>query len=167
MQSYRELGDRAGAVGASVRFGRTLMEGGEVPRATEVLESAVTEAEEIGDEPILAEALAHLARARMRSGRADAAVELADRSLAIAERLNLEPIVAEAFINKSAGLGILGRRRESTVLARAALELAQEARPRVVRDARAEQPRLVALRRRAGRGLADALRGTRARETDR
>ena len=61
----------------------------------------------------------------MRSGNCEAAVELADRSLAIAERLNLEPIVAEAFINKSAGLGILGRRRESTVLARAALALAQ------------------------------------------
>ena len=126
VQSYRALGDRAGAVAASVRFGRTLMEGGEVPRATEVLDSAVMEAEEVGDEAILAEALAHLARARMRSGRPDAAVELGDRSLAIAERLNLEPIVAEAFINKSAGLGILGRRRESTVLARAALELAQK-----------------------------------------
>ena len=97
-----------------------------MPRATEVLEAALTEAEEVGDEPVLAEALAHLARARMRSGRPDAAVEMGDRSLAIAERLNLEPIVAEAFINKSAGLGILGRRRESTVLARAALELAQK-----------------------------------------
>jgi class 3 adenylate cyclase/tetratricopeptide (TPR) repeat protein len=126
VQTYRELGDRAGAVGASVRFGRTLIEGGEVPRATEVLDAALVEAEEVGDEPTLAEALAHLARARMRSGRPDVAVEMGDRSLAIAERLNLEPIVAEAFINKSAGLGILGRRRESIVLARAALELAQK-----------------------------------------
>jgi hypothetical protein len=83
------------------------------------------EIEEAGDEPVMADALAQLARARMRSGLSESAVEAADRSLAIAERLNLEPIVAEAFINKSSGLGILGRRRESVVLARAALELAQ------------------------------------------
>ena len=41
------------------------------------------------------------------------------------------------------------------------------ARPPVVRDARAKQPRLLAHRRRSGRGLADTFRGTRARETDR
>jgi hypothetical protein len=61
----------------------------------------------------------------MRSGLPESAVELADRSLAIAERLNLEPIVAEAFINKGSGYSMLGRRRESIVLHRAALELGQ------------------------------------------
>ncbi len=125
VQSYRDLGDRAGAVGASVRLGKTLIEVGQIVNANDLLDAALVEAEEVADEPTLAQALAHLARARMRSGRAESAVEMADRSLLIAERLNLEPIVAEAFINKSAGLGMQGRRRESIVLARAALELCE------------------------------------------
>ena len=61
--------------------------GSEVPRATEVLEAALKEAEEVGDEPVLAEALAHLARARMRvratrSGRRDGGPVIGNRGTA-------------------------------------------------------------------------------------
>ena len=109
------------------RLGKLLIDGGEVPRATQVLEAAVPEAEALGDEPSSRRRLRNLSRARMRAGAADQAVEAADRALAIAERLNLDAVVAEAFVNKGSALNILGRRREAIALQSAALDMAKTA----------------------------------------
>ena len=125
IEAYRTLGDRKAATEASARFGKILIEAGEIQRATEVLEATLAEAEALGDEPVLALALANLARAHMRAAAGRRAVELADRALDIAELLNLEPIIAEAFVNKGAALSILGRRREAVAIQQAALDVVQ------------------------------------------
>ena len=125
IEVYRTLGDRAAATEASARFGKTLIEAGEIRRATEVLEATLAEAETLGDERVLALTLATLARAHMRAANSKRAVELADRALDIAELLNLEPIIAEAFVNKGAALSILGRRREAVAIQQAALDVVQ------------------------------------------
>jgi class 3 adenylate cyclase/tetratricopeptide (TPR) repeat protein len=125
IEAYRALGDRTAAAGAAARFGKILIDAGEIERATEVLEAALPEAEALGDKPALALTLANLARAHMRAAAAERAIELADRALDIAELLNLEPIIAEAFVNKGSALNIIGRRREAVALEQAALEVVQ------------------------------------------
>jgi len=124
IDAYREMGDQLGAVGATARFGKWLIQAGEIPRATQVLEAALAEAEAIGDEPTLALTLANLSRAHMRAAAREQSLAAADRSLAIAERLNLEEIVAEALINKASALSQLGRRRESLALHESVVRMA-------------------------------------------
>ena len=125
IKAYRTLGDRKAATEAAARFGKILIEAGEIQRATEVLEATLAEAEALGDKPVLALTLANLARAHMRAAAAERAVELADRALDIAELLNLEPIIAEAFVNKGSALNMVGRRREAVALQQAALDVVQ------------------------------------------
>ncbi len=124
IDAYRQLDDQVGALAATGRLGKLLIDGGEINKALEVLEAAVTEAESTGDEPTVAGIFANLARAYMRLGNADESIAVADRALAIAERLNLEPVVAEALVNKGAALSHLGRRREAIALGEAGLGMA-------------------------------------------
>jgi class 3 adenylate cyclase/tetratricopeptide (TPR) repeat protein len=124
IDAYRHLGDARAAQAATVQLGKQLIQGGQVARATEILEAALAEAEAMGDEPALAETLANLSRAYMRAGSREPAMDAADRSLAIAERLNLEPIVAEALENKASALNQLGRRRESIALHESVVQMA-------------------------------------------
>ena len=125
VDAYRQLGDQGGALSATARLGRVLIDGGEIARAADVLAEALPEAESIGDEVALAAILATAARAHMRLGHADQSIAFADRALPIAERLNLEPIVAEAMLNKGSALNQLGRRREAIALQEAVVEMAK------------------------------------------
>ena len=124
IDTYRQLGDAVGALAATARLGKLLIQGGGIARAAEVLEGAIPEAESIGDEATLASILANLARAHMRMGQSERSIAAADRALALAERLNLEPVVAEALVNKAAALNQLGRRRESIALNEAVVRMA-------------------------------------------
>jgi class 3 adenylate cyclase/tetratricopeptide (TPR) repeat protein len=125
IEAYRAIGDLVATAAATARFGRVLIDGGQLDRAESVLEAAVGPAEELEDPEPLAATLANLARAHMRLARTGAAVAAADRALAIAERLNLEPVIAEALVNKASALNIDGRRREASALHIAALDLAR------------------------------------------
>ena len=124
IEAYRQLHDLVGALAATGRLGKLLIDGGEINKAMDVLEAAVTEGESTGDEPTLAGILATLARAHMRLGQDNESIAVADRALGIAERLNLEPVVAEAIVNKGAALSHLGRRREAIALGEAGLGMA-------------------------------------------
>ncbi len=126
VEAYRQLGDRAQVAEATARLARALIDAGEIERARDVLEAARPEAEQLEDEGPLAAVLANLARAAMRLSDVNAAIASADGALAIAERLNLEAVIAEALVNKGSALNILGRRRESIGLHRAALDIARQ-----------------------------------------
>jgi tetratricopeptide (TPR) repeat protein len=60
----------------------------------------------------------------MRESRREESIAAADRALSIAELRNREEIVAEALVNKASTLAQVGRRRESSALHAAALQLA-------------------------------------------
>ena len=151
IDAYRQLGDPVAALEATGRLGKLLIEGGEINRAAEVLEAALTEAESVADEATQAGILANLARVRMRVGQSTESIAAADRALEIAERLDLDSVVAEALASKGASLSQLGRRREAVALDKEPLSIWPSTLPRSqLRDAGPQQPIGRARRRRAG-----------------
>ena len=130
--AYRDLGDEAATVLATVRLCRVLLAASEIAPALEVLQGVLPAAEALGDPAVLAAVLANLSRALMRNAESVPAIEAADRALAIAEALDLEDVVAEALVNKGAALNQLGRRRESAALIGVAVELARSSGDRLL-----------------------------------
>ena len=141
IDAYRQLDDPVAALAATGRLGRLLIEAGELNRAADVLERALTEAESIADEATLAGILVNLARVHMRQGHSEDSIAAADRALAIAERLDLDAVVAEALTIKGASLNQLGRRREAIALQSAALDMASSCQIAASRCGRATTSR--------------------------
>ena len=69
IDAYRQLDNPVAALAATGRLGRLLIESGEMNRAAEVLETALTEADSIADEATKAGILVSRARVHMRLGR--------------------------------------------------------------------------------------------------
>ena len=124
VEAYRQVGDPVAALAATGQLGKTLIDGGEIGRALEVLDAALAEAESVDDETSRAAILANLARVHFRLGHSAESIAAADQALAIAERLDLEEVVSEALVNKAAALTNIGRRREAVALDEAALQMA-------------------------------------------
>jgi class 3 adenylate cyclase/predicted ATPase len=114
------------AAGAAALLGRILIDAGELNRAIEVMEQALTGEAAARSEAESAALLANLSRAFMRSSQPARSIEVADRALAIAERADLDEVVAEALINKGSSLVSLGRRREALALHQMAVDIAHE-----------------------------------------
>ena len=126
LEIQRASGDPAAIALATARLGETLLNGGRVAVALEVLEDAVVRLPASAPDEARARLLTNLSRAFMRQGLAARAIEIADQALPIAERLRLDQIVAEAFNNKGSGLGYLGRDREALALLDAAVKIAHD-----------------------------------------
>ena len=114
------------SVRCSALLGRILIDAGKLDDAIAAMEAALARRGEKSDDGSTAVLLATLSRAYMRSNRQMPAIEVADRALTVAERENLDAVVAEAFNNKGAALSGVGRRRESKVMAEAAVALADQ-----------------------------------------
>jgi len=69
--------------------------------------------------------LNEMARSYLFGRQVDEAMTAIDRGLRIAERLVLDPAIAELFATKSWATGLLGRSRESVLLAEGSLQIAE------------------------------------------
>jgi class 3 adenylate cyclase/tetratricopeptide (TPR) repeat protein len=125
-EEFRTAGDSLGAARATALLGWSVINAGDVKRASKLLAAAHAELPESerGTE-IEVILLVHLSRAAFRGGEMAKAAEFADRALALAEPRNDEALIAEAFINKGSSYDFEGRRREAVSLYEAALRIAR------------------------------------------
>ncbi len=124
-QLAASAGDAASAGEAQALLGEILIDFGNAPEAVAVLDAGVAAFPAGGPAETRASLYANLSRALMRSGQSRRAIEAADLALDLAEHLDLDRIIAETFNNKGSALDQLGRRRESTLLLQAAVDLAR------------------------------------------
>ncbi len=126
VEEFRTAGDSLGAARATALLGWSVINAGDVKRASQLLAAAHAELPESerGTE-IEVILLVHLSRAAFRGGEMAKAAEFADRALALAEPRNDEALIAEAFINKGSSYDFDGRVREATALYEAALRIAR------------------------------------------
>ena len=121
----RQVGDSAGAAGASALLSAILVNAWQFGPAIEILEAALVDLQDVGADEVKAELLAMLSRALMRTEANERAVEVADLALALAERLKLDRLIAEALNNKASSLASMARPREGIALMEAAVQIAQ------------------------------------------
>jgi class 3 adenylate cyclase/tetratricopeptide (TPR) repeat protein len=123
VELFRSIGDREGTLDAIywLAYSRTIL--GNVGRALELLEPAVTEYAELEETRAYAQLLDSVAHANMRLGNNGQALEWCERGLAHAERLGLARTTVNLLITRAAALGSR-RPREAIATLIGARELA-------------------------------------------
>ncbi len=122
---HASAGDEDALARVSALLGRILVDAGHLPRAIEVMRTALDRARAHASSQMTARLLATLSRAHMRSNDPEPAIATGDEALDLAEPLNIEQVVAEALVNKGSALEMgRGRRRESVALLEKAVSIA-------------------------------------------
>jgi len=122
----REIGDRRGVARAVSLLGWALCDAQHFARATELVEGAVEEFEDLWPDPVMVELKGRvLARALVGTGQYERAVTAADDAAAVADRGDMAPLLAWSLLAKGTGYGSTGRLREGIALVRGAEELAR------------------------------------------
>ncbi|HEX9124411.1 MAG TPA: adenylate/guanylate cyclase domain-containing protein [Actinomycetota bacterium] len=123
---YRERGDTTAGARAAASLLRPLAVLDRRSEAIDRMHAALGALDEDADEVVRATLCARLAEAEVFAGPSERAIGWVEVALPIAERRDLTELLADALSTKSVALFNLGRHRESVMLARGALALAEE-----------------------------------------
>ena len=121
---YRQAGDTSAAARATARLGVAMSWRGELDRAIETMEGALSSLAGIDRDASVIALEGSLARVYMLQERLQEALDLIERTVERAEQLDLVPEILDLLATRATGLHGRGRLREAVVVFRGVQELA-------------------------------------------